>query len=295
MIVITTPTGQIGRQVLDKVLVGGEPVRVIARDPSHLEPQIRERVEVVQGSHGDQNVVTEAVAGADAVFWLVPPNLCAENIFDYCRDFTRPACKVFKRQGVKRVVGVSSLGREVAKKDVGLVSAAYAMDELIESTGVAYRALRMPAFMEDMLNFQLEAIKSQGTFFGVQSGDHKTPLCATRDIADAAAKLLLDDSWNRQGSVPVLGPEDLSFDDMAQIMAEVLGRRVKYQQVSNEAYKTMLMQHGLGEAYAQGIVDNQAQADRGIYNAEPRTPQSATPTSFREWCEEVLRPAVLAS
>ena len=33
MIVITTPTGDIGRQVLDRVLDSGEAVRVIARDP----------------------------------------------------------------------------------------------------------------------------------------------------------------------------------------------------------------------------------------------------------------------
>jgi uncharacterized protein YbjT (DUF2867 family) len=33
MIVINTPTGQIGRQVLDRVLDSGKAVRVIARDP----------------------------------------------------------------------------------------------------------------------------------------------------------------------------------------------------------------------------------------------------------------------
>jgi uncharacterized protein YbjT (DUF2867 family) len=34
MIVITTPTGQIGHQVLNNVLDSGEPIRVIARDPT---------------------------------------------------------------------------------------------------------------------------------------------------------------------------------------------------------------------------------------------------------------------
>jgi hypothetical protein len=29
-------------------------------------------------------------------------------------------------------------------------------------------------------------------------------------------------------------------------------------------------------------------------NAEPRTPESTTPTSFRQWSEDVLKPAVLA-
>ncbi|MGL4619360.1 MAG: NAD(P)H-binding protein [Chroococcidiopsis sp.] len=294
MIFITTPTGQIGHQILDKILDSGKPIRVIARDPSRLEPKIRDRVEVMQGSHDDIGVVTKAFAGTDCVFWLVPPNLKAESAKEYYRDFTRTACEAIVSQGVKRVVGVSSLGREVAK-DIGLVSAAYAMDDLIESTGVSYRSLRMPAFMDDILNFHLELIASQGMFFGSQSGDRKTPACATRDIASVASRLLLDDSWSEQGSVPVLGPEDLSFNDMAQIMSEVLEQSIQYQQISGESHKAMLMQHGMGEAYAQGVVDNQAQADQGIYNAERRTPQSTTPTSFRQWCKDVLKPAIIAS
>jgi uncharacterized protein YbjT (DUF2867 family) len=74
MLVITSPTGQIGRQVLDRVLDRGEPIRVIARDPGRLPAHVRERVDVVQGSHGDTDVIDYAFAGADAVFWLVPPD-----------------------------------------------------------------------------------------------------------------------------------------------------------------------------------------------------------------------------
>lgn len=293
MIVITTPTGQIGHQLLNNILDSGKPIRVIARDPSRLDPKVRDRVEIVQGSHEDIDVVTKAFAGADCVFWLVPPKLQVENAKDYYLDFTRPACEAIASQGVKRVVGITSLGREVAQ-NIGLVGAAYAMDDLIESTDVNYRAVQMPAFMDDILNFNIGSIISQGAFFGSQSGDRKTPSCATRDIAAVAAKLLLDDAWSGQSSAPVLGPEDISFNDMAQTLSEVLERPVQYHQISREAHKAALMQHGMGESYAQGVVDNQAQADQGIYNADPRTPESSTPTSFRQWCVDTLKPAVLA-
>ena len=36
MIVITTPTGLIGHQVLDNLLDSGEPLRVVAREPSGI-------------------------------------------------------------------------------------------------------------------------------------------------------------------------------------------------------------------------------------------------------------------
>jgi uncharacterized protein YbjT (DUF2867 family) len=289
MIVITTPTGQIGRQVLDNVLDSGEAVRVIARDPSRLPTRVQERVEIVAGSHGDSDVVNKAFAGADAVFWLVPPAPRAESVEAAYVDFTRPACDAFKNQGVKRVVGVSALGRGVTD-NAGLVTASLAMDDLIAGTGVGYRALLAPSFMENMLN-QVEQIRNQGVFALPVSGDLRSPTVATRDIAAVAANLLLDDSWSGSGGVPVLGPEDLSLNDRAQIMSEVLGTPVRYQQITAAAFRAGLTGFGMSEAMAQGMVDMMLAKDAGLDNAEPRTPRSTTPTTFREWCEEVLKPA----
>jgi hypothetical protein len=70
-----------------------------ARDPSRLPSHTRERVEVVQGSHGDIDVGTKAFAGADPVFWLVLPDPHAESVEAAYVDFTRPACDAFKSQG----------------------------------------------------------------------------------------------------------------------------------------------------------------------------------------------------
>ena len=246
----------------------------------------------MQGSHGDIDVVNQAFAGADSVFWLVPPDPHAESVEAAYVDFSRPACDAFKSQGIKRVVGVSALGRGVAD-NAGLVSASLAMDDLIASTGVSYRALTMPSFMDNILR-QVEAIKTQGMFFSPISGDRKLPSCATRDIAAVASALLLDPSWSGRESVPVLGPEDLSHNDMAQIMSEVLGRPVRFQQIPGEAFKARLTGFGMSEAMAQGTLDMQLAKNEGLDNAETRTPQASTPTSFRQWCEEVLKPAILA-
>lgn len=46
-------------------------------------------------------------------------------------------------------------------------------------------------------------------------------------------------------------------------------------------------------AWAQGLVDMAAAQDDGIYDAEKAAAQPA-PTRFRQWCEEVLAPAVRA-
>ena len=126
------------------------------------------------------------------------------------------------------------------------------------------------------------------------SGDRKLPSCATRDVATAAATLLLDPSWSGRAGVPVLGPEDLSYDDMAQVMSEVLGTPVRFQQFPGEAFKARLLQRGMSEAMAQGTLRMWVAKNHGLDNAEPRTAQSTTPTSFRQWCEDVLEPRVLS-
>ena len=292
MIVITTPTGQIGRQVLASLLGGGEKVRVIARDPADLPASVREDLDIVVGSHGDTAVVDKAFAGADAVFWLTPPDPLAPSVEAAFVEFTRPAAEAFRRHGVGRVVGVSALGRGTPwAGQAGYVTGSLAMDDLIAASAVAYRALVNPSFMDNTAR-QAESIRNQGMFFSPIEGDRKLPTVATRDIAAAASRLLLDTSWSGTGEVPLLGPEDLSFSDMARIMSEVLGKDVRFQQTTFEAYKDRFVSFGMSQAMAQGMTDMAWAKNEGIDNAVQRTPQNSTPTSFRQWCEEVLKPTV---
>ena len=296
MIVITTPTGDIGSQVLGNLLGSGmgEELRVIARDPAKLSAAVRDRVDIVLGSHADADVVDRAFAGADAVFWLVPPDSRAPSPRVAYSGFTQAAAKAFTAHGVGHVVGISALGRgtPVAGR-AGLVTAALEMDDLIASTGVAYRALANPSFMDNLLR-EVDSIRDEGVFTGTAAADRKAPAAATRDIAAVAARLLLDRSWTGSDSVPVLGPADISPDDRAHTMTEVLGRPVRYRQQSLADFGATLASYGIGDAFVQGMVDMMRAKDEGLDDGVPRTPETASPTTFRQWCEDVLKPAVLS-
>ncbi|MGY2896307.1 NmrA family NAD(P)-binding protein [Deinococcus sp. UYEF24] len=293
MIVITTPTSNIGQQVLRSVLQSGAAVRVIARDPSKISADLLDRVEVVQGSHGDLDVVMKAFEGADTVFWLPPADPQAGSVEAAYLDFSRPACEAFERRGIKRVVGVSALGRGTPQaRHAGYVTGSLAMDDLIASSGVSYRALTMPSFMDNLVH-QAGAIRNLSQFFGSTDGDLRVPTCSTSDIAAVATRWLLDASWSGTGHVAVLGPEDLSCHDMARVMSEVLGKPVTYHQISLEVYKAQYLGFGYSEAMAQGMTDMGRAKNDGLDNAEPRTSENTTPTSFRQWCETVLKPALL--
>jgi uncharacterized protein YbjT (DUF2867 family) len=117
------------------------------------------------GSHGDAAAVDKAFAGADADFWLTPLDPRALSVEAAFVGFTRPAAAAFKRHGVGHVVGVSMLGRGTPWAGrAGFVTGSLAMDDLIAASGVAYRALTNPYFMEDTVR-QAASIKDQGVFF----------------------------------------------------------------------------------------------------------------------------------
>ena len=190
------------------------------------------------------------------------------------------------------MVGVSTLGHGYQSK-AGMLSAALAMDGLIEGTGAAYRALALPFFMENLLR-QAQAIKEQGMFSMTNAAERPLPAVATRDAAAAAAALLLDGSWSGQASVPVAGPDSLTPDGMAEVISDTLGCTVRYRQVPVADRQAVLLQRGASEAMAQDMADMVEAQNNGIYDAEPRDPDSATATSFRQWCRDTLKPAVQA-
>jgi uncharacterized protein YbjT (DUF2867 family) len=292
MIVVTAPTGQIGSQLVRNLLNADEAVRIVVRDPGRVPADIREKVEIIKGSHGDPAVVRNAFRNADAIFWLVLPDPKAKSVVAAYVDFSRPACDAFLREGVKHVVGVSSLGRHTPQaKGAGNITASLMMDDLIASTGVNYRALACAAFMDNFLR-QVASIKNQGVFSSPTRGDLKMATCATRDIAATAARLLIDRSWSGTGEVQVLGPEDLSFNEMARVISEVLDKPVRFQETSMEALKSALLSFGRSEAMAQAVVDMTVAVNKGIYSNAHRTGESGTATSFRQWCQEVLKPSV---
>ncbi|MGO9436147.1 MAG: NmrA family NAD(P)-binding protein [Terracidiphilus sp.] len=289
MIAVTTPTGRIGSQVVRNLLAAGEAVRVIARDPARIAPDVIAKLEIVQGSSDDESVLMRALDGAESLFLVVPPPFTTNDNREHYLQFTRPVCRAVKSRGVKRVVTVSGVGRRIAV-NAGPVTASFAKDAEIERTGVNFRALWCPGFMENALR-AIPSLKQYGVFSNSGRPDVKAPFVATRDIAATGVKLLLDRSWTGQGGVAVLGPEDLSFDDMAAIMTDVLGKPIRFQSLTGEDYKAQLLKFGASEAFAQGLVEMHAAKDGGLDLAEPRTPENTTPTTFRQWCEEVLKPA----
>jgi len=289
LITVTGPTGGIGSHVVSALLEHDEPVCVVARNPDNLPAQVRKRVEVVEGSHADPAVIDRALDGARALFWLVAGDLGAPSPYDCYVGFSVPAAAAIVRHDVAHVVTVSALGRGT-QRYTGYVSASLAMDDLLRSTGAHLRALAAPSLMDNFLRDV--ASLSQGVVRGVGPADLSAPMVARRDIAAVAARLLLDQTWTGQDDLPVLGPENVSYDDVTRILSEVLGRPVRYERTGFEETEQAMVGYGMSPGMARAVVEMARAKMEGLDDVDTPDGATVTPTTLRQWSLDELKPAV---
>lgn len=288
MIVLTTPTGNVGSQLLAELLnADSEPLRVIVRDPSRLPHAVRDQVQVIVGSHNDPSVLDQALDGAEGLFWLIPPSTRASSAKEYYLSFTRPAVGAIRRHEIGHVVGISSAGWDWPHP-AGLLSAAHAMDTELENSGAAYRSLGMGFYMENLLR-PLPRMLSEGVLSLPLIPDRPLATIATRDIAVTAASLLLDRSWEGTDHIPVFG-DNLTPSEMAATISDVLGSQVTFEEADLEQQTASTIRRGVPEGMARDFTAMYWAQQNGIYD-ENWAHATRTPTSFRTWCETVLAPA----
>ncbi len=287
MIVVTTPTGQIGSRLAELLLERGEEVHVIARDPVRLSPAVRAGAEAIAGSHADPAFLDAALAGADALFLIVPPDPQTDSVADHYVEYGRQARAAIERAGVGHAVMISTMGG--GNERAGHLSAARAAEAEVGASGAAVRALAPPFFMENLLR-QTEALRA-GVLALPSDAKRVLPVVATADLAALTADLLVDRSWDGVGRVPVSSADALTPTGIAAAVGEAIGRAVAYRQVPIAEYRDLLLAF-MSEAWAGGIAEMAVAQNEGFYDSEIEAGRGVAPTTLREWSETVLRPAL---
>ena len=290
-ILVTTPTGNIGRRIVRELLAPEFSVRVIARDPVRLPDEVREQVEVVHGSMDDAATLRRALDGVDALFFCVPPASRQEtDVRGHYEKFARVAAEAVCAAKTPRVVTISAVGKGRTRK-AGPISALHAMEDLLNESGAAIRHLRCGAFMENFL-LRAQSIAERGVFSYPMPGHIAIPLVAATDVADVALRWLVRRDWSGIAGVAAHGAEDTSYNQAAAIIERVLERPVRYQELAANAFVQSLVGRGASAEYAQSLVAMFSELASGIARSEPRTYDTTTPTRLSDWAREELLPLV---
>lgn len=166
------------------------------------------------------------------------------------------------------------------------------MENALSETGASVLHLR-PGFFYENIQSQVDAIRHTGSIYYPFPPSVKVDQIATRDIGIVAAGKLRARDWSGSQILGLHGPEKQhTFGEIAAIIGDVIGKPVQFVQIPPEALHAQLLQIGASESVADGYVELMSAVGAGLVPAEPRTPETTTPTTFREWAEAVLKPAL---
>jgi uncharacterized protein YbjT (DUF2867 family) len=287
-ITTTTPTGNIGSKLAIRLLDAGAELTVIARDPTKVAALAGRGARVVTGSQADPAVVTEATRGADALFWLTPPDYTAADFRKYQRQMGGAAAAAIRETGVARVVDLSSIGAQLPS-GVGAISGLHDVEELINAAAKNVVLLRCGFFMENFLGLA-QPVKNMGKLFMPIPPEVPMPMVATTDIAEVAARWLLDASWTGHRVTGAHGPADLPMTEVARVLSRVLGKPIDYVQISVDQAMAV-MGVGMSESALASVHEMySAMAEGKVRPSEARSPETTTTTTFEQFARDVFSP-----
>jgi uncharacterized protein YbjT (DUF2867 family) len=160
--------------------------------------------------------------------------------------------------GVRRIVKLSSIGAD-EPTDAQIIQAHRAIERHILRSGVAWTHLRPHWFMDNELG-QAASIADDGVFFAPDV--LRIAPIDTRDVAAAAARVLTEDGHERRTYL-LTGPETISYADMADAYTRVLGRDVRWHEVTLAEARASMAADGLPEELATGFTDIMARYREG--------------------------------
>jgi uncharacterized protein YbjT (DUF2867 family) len=182
----------------------------------------------------------------------------------------------------------SSIGAE-KRHGAGLIDGLAAVEERFDLLEAPVLTLRCGYFFTNLL---MDADGLRAGVLGTWADpDEAQAWVDPRDIGEVVAARLLNPDWNGHEVQAVHGPEDLSWRQVAGILAEVTGRPFRVKVVGDDQARANLESSGVPPGAAAGAVDMTAGL-RGFAPEQSRTVLTTTPTTLGAWAWEHVRPLV---
>jgi uncharacterized protein YbjT (DUF2867 family) len=224
-VLVTGATGRVGRGVVDRLIDAGVPVRALTRR-AEAAAALPAQVEVVTGDLTVPESLEAALRGIRAVFlvWTVPPA-------------TGPEVVERLAASPRRVVFLSSPHQTPHPffQQPNPMAVLHAdIEGLISAAGLESTILRPGMFASNALFWWAAAIRDGVVRWPY--GAAETAPVDDRDVAAVAARTLHEDG-HAGGDYVLTGPESLSQADQVRTIGEVLGRPIRFEELSPEAFR----------------------------------------------------------
>lgn len=282
--VITGATGNTGSRIAKALLSRGNKVRAIARNADKLAELKAAGAETLAGNQEDVSFLAEAFKGADALYFMIPPNYGAADFRGYQNKLADAGVAALSRSPVKHVVSLSSIGAHLPQK-AGVVQGLHDMEQKLNTLGDIHIVHLRPAYFMENLFGLVGVVKQLGILGSPVRADLSFPMVATQDIAEVAVRRLSSLDFEGRQIHYVLGPRDISFTEAAPIIGKALGKPdLSYIAFPYEEAKKAMMGMGLSESAATAMVEFVESMNEGrVMSDYRRTPDATTPTTLEQF------------
>jgi uncharacterized protein YbjT (DUF2867 family) len=217
---ITGATGDVGSKVVELLVQRRHRPRVFARDGEKGRSRFGDLVDIFVGDLADPTSLKAALEGADELFLVnTGPQIPARD---------EAAAKTAKAAGVRHLVKLSSMDVQQ-----GLAIGAWHErgEAAIRASGIAFTFVQPTGFMSNLLAWAT-SIKAEGIVRS-STGDGRRAFIHSSDIAAVAVEALTTRKHDGE-SLPITGPEALSFAEVTARIGSAIEKPLRFQSISDE-------------------------------------------------------------
>ena len=275
-VLVTGPTGKVGRRLIPLLARRGVTVRAASRSPL---PE-RAGIEPVRFDWTDEGTYASARKGVGALY-LVAGSVPQPRYADSIRALLDGAT------GVERVVLLSTYGLDQAPPDNPLRR----IELAVETSGVPYTIVRPAAFMQNFsegLRWRealVEGIRERDEI-AAPGGDGVVSYVSTEDIAAVAAVALTEDGHGGKAYAP-MGPQPLTLTEVADHISWAAGRPIRYVETDRTPIRDALLAAGVppetAEHNSRVFVHAFSSGALGVLNDDVLDVTGRPPVSFAEF------------
>lgn len=231
-IAVIGASGNTGSAVAELALENGHDLRAIARNPESLVKLANRGAEIVTADLDDHEGILSALSGIEAVYYCSPLPVGYDEPFNVERKWGHNVINAAQSVGAKQFVLLSAMGPETAP-GVALIETKRAVEGELASSSLAYTILRPSMFMDNVAMAGPAALMGVGLTWPFSEDALIQPIAAA-DIAKIAFQAMTSGPRNRP--FDLVGPEALTFPQIADELGRAMGAKVRFTEISDEVF-----------------------------------------------------------
>ncbi|HVM89062.1 MAG TPA: SDR family oxidoreductase [Puia sp.] len=239
MILVTGATGHLGGAATEQLLKHLAPheFAILARDENKAKPFADKGITVRIGDFDNQESLDKAFKGISKIL-LIP------TIVPYRLVQNKSVVDIAVKNGVKHIVYAGISHKNINASVVQGLDDHFKTEDYIRKSALTYTFLRNNLYMDVLPFYAGEKVFETG--FYLPAGNGKVPFALRREMGEAAANVLVQNGHENK-TYDIAGNTLYSFQDVADILSAVSGKKVTYTAAELSVFTQMLKNTGVDD------------------------------------------------